>query len=153
MNPVIWIFGRPGSGKTTLSKALVENWPELSQFSQQPLLLDSDEVRAIYRNKDFTPEGRMNHIERLAHMAQIASNQMPVIVCAVTPFWEHRKLVKEMIGNVRLIHLNLSNAMAKERGKPMWEGSTFHHPTMDEAFCLSAEWPTTEQVKLISKIK
>jgi adenylylsulfate kinase len=153
-HPVIWIFGRPGSGKTTLSKALAEDWPMLSQFSQQPLVLDSDEVRKMAKDGDFTVDGRVANIDRLILMAQLARPQLPVVVCAVTPYRSLRETILERIPDVRLIYLNCSDALCKERDKPLWYGTKFEAPVLgDRVFCMSAEWPTEEQVKLISKIK
>jgi adenylylsulfate kinase-like enzyme len=153
MNPVIWIFGRPGAGKTTLAKALVEDWPLLPQFSSQPLLLDSDEIRKIAEDEDYSEEGRNANIARLITMSQIAREQLPVVVCAVTPTARQRATIQDCLPGVRMIYLCASDALSKERGKPMWAGTSFEAPGFHEAFCMSAEWPTATQVGLIAKLK
>ena len=57
----IFIFGLPGSGKTTLAKPFAELIGGVH--------INADEVRTKYDDWDFTPEGRMRQANRMRHLA------------------------------------------------------------------------------------
>jgi adenylylsulfate kinase len=83
---IIQIIGLPGSGKTTLSKALMEHTDAIH--------LNADEVRADL-NKDlgFTPEDRKEQARRMGALARLLHAQgRTVIVDFVCPTYETRRL-------------------------------------------------------------
>lgn len=57
----ILIFGLPGSGKTTLAKPFAELIGGVH--------VNADEVREVYDDWDFTPEGRMRQAQRMRHLS------------------------------------------------------------------------------------
>jgi adenylylsulfate kinase len=82
---LIQIIGLPGSGKTTLSKALMEHTDAIH--------LNADEVRADL-NKDlgFTPEDRIEQARRMGALARLLTSQgRTVIVDFICPTFETRK--------------------------------------------------------------
>jgi len=82
---IIQVIGLPGSGKTTLSKALMEHTDAIH--------LNADEVRADL-NKDlgFTPEDRIEQARRLGALARLLHAQgRLVIVDFVCPTSETRE--------------------------------------------------------------
>lgn len=82
---IIQIIGLPGSGKTTLAKALLEHTDAIH--------LNADEVRADL-NKDlgFTPEDRIEQARRMGALARLLDSQgRLVIVDFVCPTFETRK--------------------------------------------------------------
>ncbi len=82
---IIQIIGLPGSGKTTLAKALMERIDAIH--------LNADEVRAEL-NKDlgFSVEDRIEHSRRLGALARLLSLQgRTVIVDFICPTEETRK--------------------------------------------------------------
>ena len=82
---IIQIIGLPGSGKTTLAKALMEHTDAIH--------LNADEVRADL-NKDlgFTPEDRIEQARRMGALARLLHAQgRVVIVDFVCPTYETRK--------------------------------------------------------------
>ena len=82
---IIQIIGLPGSGKTTLSKALMEHTDAIH--------LNADEVRADL-NKDlgFAPEDRTEQARRMGALARLLDAQgRLVIVDFVCPTFETRK--------------------------------------------------------------
>jgi adenylylsulfate kinase len=82
---IIQIIGLPGSGKTTLAKALIEHTDAIH--------LNADEVRADL-NKDlgFTPEDRIEQARRMGSLARLLHAQgRTVVVDFICPTSETRK--------------------------------------------------------------
>ena len=93
MRPIIWLYGRPGSGKTTISVALRAT---LTARGHTVCLLDSDHMR-LGPNIDlgFDDDERLENVSRLAHMALLLYGRPGspyVIVAAVTPTIEQRRV-------------------------------------------------------------
>jgi len=79
----ILIMGLPGSGKTTLAKALVEKI-DATWFN-------ADEVRKQFNDWDFSPEGRLRQAARMRELAD-NSNTRFVIADFVCPLPEMREV-------------------------------------------------------------
>lgn len=97
MRRIIWLYGRPGSGKTTTSVSLRAR---LTAYGHAVCLLDSDHMR-LGPNIDlgFDDDDRTENVERLAHFALVLAlrRALPfVIVAAVTPSIEQRQLAAKM---------------------------------------------------------
>jgi adenylylsulfate kinase-like enzyme len=145
MNRVIWIFGRPGSGKTTLGRALAER---SKAVYGRLILLDSDELRAgMNCDLKYGEFHRCENIRRLAELAQVLRKQVPVVVAAVTPLRRFRDMVKIIVPGVELIHLLASESLCARRGKPLWDGTIFEQPADNECVHLSAEERTENQAR------
>jgi hypothetical protein len=70
---IILIFGLPGSGKTTLCKALLKHIDAIH--------LNADEVRAdLSSDLNFSPESRIEQARRMGAMARLLSNQGKVVL-------------------------------------------------------------------------
>jgi adenylylsulfate kinase len=52
-----WLTGQPGAGKTTLA-----TWLE-AHFAGKGVVIDGDDIRAIFDNKDYSEAGRRKNIE------------------------------------------------------------------------------------------
>ncbi|MBN8420157.1 MAG: adenylyl-sulfate kinase [Verrucomicrobia bacterium] len=106
MNPVLWLFGLPSSGKTTLARALRDHWQDQGR---QVVLLDGDELRAgLCADLGFSDADRSENLRRAAHLARLLSSQGRLVIAAfVTPKEHHRELVHGILGeSVRLIHID-----------------------------------------------
>ena len=82
---IIQIIGLPGSGKTTLAKALLEHTDAIH--------LNADEIRAEL-NKDlgFTLDDRVEHARRLGALARLLDKQNKVVIVDfVCPTYETKK--------------------------------------------------------------
>lgn len=87
---VYWLFGNSGAGKTTLAKELQRRLP-------QSLLLDGDDLRAVWR-LGFSKEDRYEQNFRAARLASIAAEQgITVIVALICPYRELRAKISEHI--------------------------------------------------------
>ena len=54
---IYWLTGQPGAGKTTLG-----NWL-IAALQGDAVLVDGDDIREIFENKDYSEQGRRKNIE------------------------------------------------------------------------------------------
>ena len=82
--PIIWITGQPGAGKSTIGRALLDS---LREDGVDAFLVDGDDLRALTANADYSPAGREANIRRAQDIALYLSRQGRVaIVAVVAPF-------------------------------------------------------------------
>ncbi|HLN09573.1 MAG TPA: adenylyl-sulfate kinase [Xanthobacteraceae bacterium] len=81
---VVWLTGLPGSGKSTLGRALEER---LFSRGGMPMLLDGDTLRGgLNADLGFSAADRAENIRRIAEVAaHLARNGVIAIVAAVSP--------------------------------------------------------------------
>lgn len=106
MKPVLWLFGLPSSGKTTLSRALSDH---LQAAGEQVVLLDGDDLRSgLCADLGFSDADRSENLRRAAHLAGLLALQGQTVICAfVTPAEHHRSLVRRILGEqLVLIHID-----------------------------------------------
>ncbi|MDB6024287.1 MAG: cysC [Verrucomicrobiales bacterium] len=104
--PIIWLFGLPSAGKSTLAQALCV---KLTKAGRRVVALDGDVLRGgVCSDLSFTDEDRSENIRRSAEIAKLLASQGLFVVCAfVTPNEQHRVLVKRILGeHVSLIHVD-----------------------------------------------
>ena len=91
--PVIWLTGLPGSGKTTIAKAL---YPRLKQLGFKIELLDGDTVRKeLSPELGFTKQDREIHARRVVYLSKILSrNGIISIVSLISPYREFRRYAR-----------------------------------------------------------
>lgn len=96
MKKTYWLTGLPGSGKTTLGRALVD---ELTKRKQAAVLLDGDEIRlGLCRDLGFSVADRTENVRRVAETAKILNSQGIAVVCAlVSPMESHRALAHQIL--------------------------------------------------------
>lgn len=128
--PVIWVFGRPGAGKTTLGLKLAD---QLSRPRHPSVFMDSDGMRdGLCKGLGYSWEDRWENCRRLAECAKVVCQVAPVVVAAVTPDWRMRKMVKQVIPEMKMVYLHCSELVAESRGKPLWHGTSFDYVTPQE---------------------
>jgi adenylylsulfate kinase-like enzyme len=87
---IYWVTGQSGSGKTTLAYAL--------QKEIGGVILDGDKMReSISLGAGFSKEEREEHNLRVARLALVLSDQLPVIVSVIAPFESTRQIINELI--------------------------------------------------------
>ena len=88
---VIWITGLSGAGKTTVAKELNLR---LQERGLQPVLLDGDVLRSLFKNTEvisetYNREARLKLALKYAHMCKILSAQgFTVVIATVSMFRE-----------------------------------------------------------------
>jgi adenylylsulfate kinase len=80
---IIWFYGQPGAGKTTLAKALLEKIDAIH--------VDGDDVRAVFKNQDYSKEGRIKNLTLINNLVRFLDHKgFNVIVSVVSPYKEVR---------------------------------------------------------------
>lgn len=95
-SPVIWLTGLPGSGKTTIAKAL---YPKLKELGFKVELLDGDVVRKeLSPELGFTKQDREVHARRVVYLSKLLSrNGIISIVSLISPYREFRRYARNEI--------------------------------------------------------
>lgn len=117
---IIVIFGQPGAGKTTIAQHLVkENFHHI----------DGDVLRDIFKNKDYSREGRIKNLNRASdiavYMNSISSN---VVLSFVYPYEEARKYLSKLTKGVKWVYL----IYQEDRGRDQFKVADFELPQMDD---------------------
>lgn len=117
---IIVIFGQPGAGKTTIAQHLVkENFHHI----------DGDVLRDIFKNKDYSREGRIKNLNRASdiavYMDSISSN---VVLSFVYPYEEAREYLSKLTKGVKWIYL----IYQEDRGRDQFKVADFELPHMDD---------------------
>jgi sulfate adenylyltransferase len=85
----IWFTGLSGSGKSTVSHALIER---LAEYGRNVSVLDGDEIRThLSKGLGFSKEDRDTNINRVGYVAGLVAEHGGTTICAViSPYRETR---------------------------------------------------------------
>ncbi len=99
---VVWLFGLPCAGKTSLGDALHD---ELARRGVSALRLDGDQLRkGLCADLGFSHDDRTENIRRAAHVARLAcKGGIPVIASFITPTHALRDLATGIVGGERFL--------------------------------------------------
>jgi adenylylsulfate kinase-like enzyme len=142
---IIVIFGQPGAGKTTIAQHFVkENFHHI----------DGDVLRDIFKNKDYSREGRIKNLNRASdiavYMNSISSN---VVLSFVYPYEEAREYLSKLTKGVKWIYL----IYQEDRGRDQFKVADFELPHMDNVDLIintsntSVEY-SVDQIKHVCRI-
>jgi adenylylsulfate kinase-like enzyme len=108
---IYYLIGQPGSGKTTLAKAIMER-----RYFSNWFHIDGDDIRKLYDNKDYTKEGRIKNIILSQQIAEyLHSKGENVLMSIVSPYKEQRELFKKKIGDkLNEVYVHTSEVRGKE---------------------------------------
>lgn len=91
---VYWFTGQPGAGKTVLGKRLKAHLDQIHPQDKH-VLIDGDDVRELFENKDYSKEGRLKNVQFVQDLCRfLTKNQIVPIVCMVSPNLEQRENFK-----------------------------------------------------------
>ena len=104
---IFWFTGQPGSGKTTLGIALLENLDAAFH-------IDGDDLRGLSANVDYSEQGRISNIKTAQSIAMYLDNKgKNVVVSVVAPY---KWLREEFKGrhNVNEVYLHTTEIRGRE---------------------------------------
>jgi len=122
---IYWFTGQPAAGKTTIAKLLAK---KLSDFN--PTLIDGDDLREIFKNKDYSEAGRRKNIEIAQNIAHFVHSKGGIaIVSLVSPFKDQRDTFKQLIGkdSIKEIYVHTHH----DRGRNDFHVKDYQPPTED----------------------
>ena len=104
---IFWFTGQPGSGKTTLGKALLEKLDGAFH-------VDGDDLLGLAHNADYSEQGRINNIRMAQSIAMFLDNkEQDVVVSIVAPYRWLREEFKAR-HTVNEIYLHTTEKRGKE---------------------------------------
>ena len=137
------LYGQPASGKTTLGKLLAERLNTL-------FLIDGDEFRHMFTNKNYGKEGREENIKNANAVATYLNKKSSqVVVCLVNPYDYLRKELKNN-NQDQVIEIFLNSKRELRKGYHVEDfeiGNPHHMINTDQE--IEETW---EQLKNILKI-
>ena len=141
---IIVLFGQPACGKTTLAKKIAEN-----DFVH----IDGDDLRDIFKNKDYSREGRIKNLNRASDIAKYLSYEgSNVVLSLVYPYEEARKYL-DSLTKVKWIYL----IYQEDRGRNQFKVEDFELPNRDDIDLMintsnTSVEDSVEQIKLVCRI-
>jgi adenylylsulfate kinase len=101
---VVWFTGLPGSGKTTLARAVQERLRQLGAATER---LDGDDIRAVFPETGFSREARDAHVRRIGHLAsRLEHHGVTSLVALVSPYRESRDFVRRLCARFIEVHVS-----------------------------------------------
>ena len=117
---IYWFTGQPASGKTTLVKNLLGHFGE-----SNTIIIDGDDLRDIFQNKDYSEIGRRKNIERAQDIALFMHKKgYNVLVSLVSPYRDQREQFKKS-GNVVEVYVHT----IEDRGRNQYHVENYEPPT------------------------
>lgn len=109
---IYYFTGQPGAGKTTIGNRL---YTYLKSNYINVIQIDGDEIRDIFKNKDYSEEGRRKNIQRAHDIALfLDAKGYNVIITLVSPYRDLRNELKEKV-NVKEIYVHCLDVRGKEK--------------------------------------
>jgi adenylylsulfate kinase-like enzyme len=101
---IIALFGQPGSGKTTLSTKI-----------EADFYIDGDHLRNMFKNKDYSKQGRINNLNRASDIATyLHYNGNDVVLSLVYPYKEARDYLNSLVPDIKWIYLYYKGKRGRE---------------------------------------
>jgi adenylylsulfate kinase-like enzyme len=93
---IIHFIGQPGSGKSTLAGKIAKIVPN-------PMIIDGDEMRDIFKNKDYSEEGRRRNLTNAYNIARfLEAKGFTPIIAMVSPYLDLREELKATSNTVEI---------------------------------------------------
>lgn len=112
----LWFTGLSGAGKTTIANLLDQT---LHAAGQHTFVLDGDRCRTgLCRDLDFSDEGRMENVRRIAEVAKLMVDAgLIVIVSLISPLQTQRELARKIFddGEFFEIFVNTPLSVCEQR--------------------------------------
>lgn len=121
---IYWLTGQPGAGKTVLGKK-IEGFLKLLDPKKKTFIVDGDDIREIWRNKDYSEEGRKTNIKNAQALVEYLHRHGHVVVSLVAPYRDIREQFKDyMYPDIVEIYVHTS----EERGREHYFSNEYEPP-------------------------
>ena len=146
---IYWFTGQPGSGKTVLANLLKE------KYLPHAYRIDGDEMRELFKNKDYSMKGRIANIDAAQKIAHYLHNQgKDVIVSLVSPYLDQREEFKDIMEwqlQEIFVHYNIAET---RRGREEYHVVDFQKPIFDYLDVdTTFESPEESLIKILNYVK
>ena len=142
---ILVLFGQPNSGKTTLWKSMLNNHTT-PFFGFNTEVIDGDKFRELFKNTDYTKEGRINNLNKASDIAFYIRNKPMLQYCflaMVYPYKEARDYLRKLEPHAVFVYLEYD----KERGRENYHVEDFDYPTDEECLKINTDKHTIEESK------
>lgn len=144
---IIALIGQPHSGKTTLAN-VIQKHLYISDGCSYPII-DGDEIRRIFNNKDFSKEGRIKNLNRISDIATFLEDKYgTIIVSAVYPYKEAREYFESINPNVIWVYLVYEG----QRGRESFHVTDYDIPDFEVRNLITINTSKNELNECASKI-
>ena len=131
---IIVIFGQPCSGKTTLANQI-----------QADYYIDGDHLRNMFKNKDYSRQGRINNLNRASDIATyLHYNGNKIVLSLVYPYKEAREYLNSLVSDVFWVYLTYEG----ERGREANHVADFDLPYYEDLNVMISTSATSEEDSL-----
>jgi adenylylsulfate kinase len=104
---IINLTGQAGAGKSTIAR-------ELEKILHNSIIIDGDELREIFINKDYSEEGRRKNITNAYNIARfLEAKGFTPIIALISPYEDLREDLKSTT-KVKEIYLHTSQIRGRE---------------------------------------
>lgn len=132
---ILVLFGQPHCGKTTLANEILKKC-----FSER---IDGDDLREIFKNKDYSREGRIKNLNRASDIAHYINTKKggPVILSLVYPYKEAREYLNSLTEDVSWVYLTYEG----ERGRESFHVKDFEEPKGEKVLHLDTSKKSVDE--------
>lgn len=135
---IIWFTGQPGSGKTTLARAMSR------------LVIDGDDLRTLMPNPGYDEAGRRQNIDRAQAIAAYLDRDPrpghPVAVAVIAPYRDQREAFKAT-HNVVEVYLHTN----EDRGRNEYHVADYEPPLENYLEIDTGQKDIREAVRLVRR--
>jgi adenylylsulfate kinase-like enzyme len=112
---ILHFIGQPGCGKTTLAKSTFDFITSINSiYRQTPILIDGDDLREIFANKDYSEEGRRRNLTNGYNIARfLEAKGFTPILSMVSPYRDLREELKSTT-SVKEFYLTTDQVRGRE---------------------------------------
>lgn len=104
---IVNLTGQAGAGKSTIAR-------ELEKYLNNPIIIDGDELREIFINKDYSEDGRRKNITNAYNIARfLEAKGFTPIIALISPYSDLREDLKSQT-KVAEVYLHTSQIRGRE---------------------------------------
>ena len=134
---IVNLTGQAGAGKSTIAR-------ELEKLLYRSVVIDGDELREIFVNKDYSEEGRRKNITNAYNIARfLEAKGFTPILALISPYEDLREDLKS-ISNVKEIYIHTTQI----RGRESYFAENYISPKQNY-LDLSTDSPLNESIEKV----